>query len=424
MSLTEIEQLLYQKIGLDSSSIGPHAINKAIDTRMTTCNTSNIEDYCKLLKKDINELKELIDEVVIPETWFFRNNDPFKMLVKFAREEWLPKNSTTPLRILSAPCATGEEPYSISIALIDAGLTPSQFHIDAIDISQRNLEACKKAQYREYSFRDVDPRIRDRFFRKRDRHYQLDILVRATVNFRQASILDPNIVYTRMPYDVVFCRNLLIYFDQATQQETRKMLSRLLKDDGILFVGHAETGGFIKDWSPSRRYPKAFALRKTIETNLIRTVSKKKHGTSPVISKLTNTRRPRLNPENKPYSSPNHEQALDKTIINTLPTLSEAEALANNGDFIAAETICLQCLQADKQNAQAYYLLAMVQLGTGKPNTAVNYLKKVIYLQPHNIEALMFLATLTDDQGDPALARRYRERAQRTSKLHNKTVMH
>lgn len=425
MSLIEIEQLLYREIGLDASSIGPHAISKAIDMRMEQCKTRNIEHYYRLLRENDNELKELIDEVVIPETWFFRNGEPFKMITSFARQEWLLRETTTPLRILSVPCATGEEPYSISIALIEAGFTPSQFHIDAIDISKRNIEVCKAGYYRDYSFRGVETNIRERFFRKRNNQYQLDILIRATINFRQASLLDPNIVYTRMPYDVVFCRNLLIYFDNKTQQEARRMLGKLLKDDGILFVGHAETGGFLKDWYASRKYPKAFALRKHRETDI-----SSGNKTKSALRKFTVSRKPlrRVPPKpatQKPFKTEASTAQTTAKANTKLPaSLHEAQRLADQGKFTEAEAICLQHLQADSQNAQAYYLLAMVQLAAGHPQKAVDYLKKVVYLQPHHVEALMFLATLTAEQGDPELAARYNERAQRAKQRVITGVIH
>ncbi|MFO7602923.1 MAG: CheR family methyltransferase [Gammaproteobacteria bacterium] len=428
MSLTQIEKLLHREIGLDASSIGSESIHKAVQTRMRECEATSIEHYWRLLCNNHDELRELVDEVVIPETWFFRNSDPFEMLIKFAREEWLPRQATTPLRILSIPCATGEEPYSIAIALIEAGFTPSQFHIDAMDISKRNIERCKKAYYSDYSFRGVDPVLRDRFFRARGSQYQLDILVRATTNFYQASLLDPNIVYTRRPYDVVFCRNLLIYFDRQTQQAARNMLRKLVTDDGILFVGHAETGGFIKDWFTSRRYPRAFALRKHSESsasprpkNIVQPPSRHK---ATAAASAWRQRRPTSQPASQPAAALAPESRARRPVTAQLPSLRDAQALADQSRFVEAEAICVQHLHSDKQNAEAYYLLAMVQLAAGHPQTAVDYLKKVVYLHPRHIDALMFLATLTAEQGDPELARRYRERAQRARQRQDNGVLH
>ena len=106
------------------------------------------------------------------------------------------------------------------------------------------------------------------------------------------------------------------------------------------------------------------------------------------------------------------------------PSLNDAEALANSGKFSEAENICLQHLNTDKQNSRAYYLLGMVQLTVGNPQKAVDYLKKVIYLQPSNVDALMFLSTLTAEQGDPELANRYLQRAQRAKQRLKTTVVH
>lgn len=268
VSLEKIQDILYDSIGLHVNTIGSSTILHAVNQRITSCNLNNIESYHKKLLKDKNELKELIEEVVIPETWFFRDNEPFQMLKRFVKNEWLKSESSGPLRVLSIPCATGEEPYSIAMSLLDAGLTPSQLYIDAVDVSGRNIKRCKEANYREHSFRAVDPIHKKRFFRLNDNGlYQPDILIKAMVNFNQASILDPNYINSQYPYDIVFCRNLLIYFDSKTQQNAVNMLSRLVKKTGILFVGHAETNCFINTntWNTSYKYPKSFALRKFID---------------------------------------------------------------------------------------------------------------------------------------------------------------
>ena len=151
MSLTEIEKLLHQSMGLNSASIGLAAVESAVKERMAICQLSDINSYTQKIHRDKNELKELIEEVVVPETRFFRDKRPFEMLAKYVKEEWLPSEPDGPLRVLSVPCATGEEPYSIAITLIDAGLMPSQIKIDAFDISQRNIDKSKIARYRNNS---------------------------------------------------------------------------------------------------------------------------------------------------------------------------------------------------------------------------------------------------------------------------------
>ena len=407
--------MLYKAIGLHSDTVGSSTILHAINNRIQHCQLEDIESYYEKLLLDENELKELIEEVVVPETWFFRDEEPFKMLINFVRNEWIESKPTGPLRVLSVPCATGEEPYSIAMTLFDAGLMPSQIYIDAIDISQRNIKRCKEARYRRNSFRGVDKKTQDRFFKfKDDNQYHPDILIKAMVNFDQASILDDKYIASKRPYDVIFCRNLLIYFDNKTQKDVLKMLAKLLKPKGALFVGHAETGPFIadKDWHLSYNYPRAFALRKFIDnekiknsTNIIQKPVKK-------VTKL----RPRKSRKTVINSLPDKSSVyLKKKSKETpnAPDMEYAKKLADQGNFTEAESICLDSLAINKQDAKAYFLLAIIQLANGDEQKSSKYFNNVIYLEPHNIDALMYLATLIGQQGDSKQAQRLRERAQR-----------
>lgn len=416
MTITAIQELLYKSMGLHAPSIGAHAIQSAVNERMEACRLADIATYFNKVSHDKNELKELIEEVVVPETWFFRDDKPFKMLVNFALYEWLPREAEGPLRILSLPCATGEEPYSIAMALIDAGFTPSQVYIDAFDISQRNINKCREARYRSNSFRGVAPIVQSRFFRHREGGYHLDILIRCMVNFSQASILDSEFMQTRVPYDVIFCRNLLIYFDHDTQQRAIHNLQNILNPDGILFVGHAETGAFIKNWHISHKYPRAFAVRKFTD--------------NPRLQKLARTSRRITNPAKKVATNPpaanipvfkpqSHKSATATNAIIGRPrnvsgdALLKAQQLADSGKFTEAEAMLIPYLEQNKQDVAGYFLLGLIQLGTGDSHKAAQYFRNVIYLDPNNVDALLYMATLTEAQGDPVQAKRFRERAQR-----------
>ncbi len=429
MSLEEIQDILHKAIGLNFKSIGSTTILHAINERIESCQLENIENYLKEIKYDNAELKKLIEEVVIPETWFFRDIAPFKMLMKFVNDEWLPGKPDSPLRILSIPCATGEEPYSIAMALIDAGLTPSQIYIDAVDISQRNINACKKARYQKNSFRGVDPLIQNRFFRLRDdNYYHPDILIKAMVNFRQANILDSGYTNNQRPYDIVFCRNLLIYFDDKTQAHAINTLNKLLNPTGLLFVGHVETGRFInsKDWNISYKYPKAFALRKFADgerypKKVIRN-NNSTNNSSQIRKSITKPTRLKTETYrttiNKPLNKikPANTIETKNSIPPPLPDMDYAKQLADQGKFTEAESICLDSLAINKQDAKAYFILALIQLASGDEQKSSEYFRNVIYLEPRNIEALMYLATLTEQQGDPRQAQQFKERIQRCHK--------
>ena len=419
MSLADIENILHKAMGLNAASIGSSSVLNAVNHRMSACNVFDIDTYKRKLDSDKAELKELIEEVVVPETWFFRDTNPFKMLAKYIREEWLPSDPKGPLRVLSLPCASGEEAYSIAITAIDAGLMPSQVKIDAYDISEKNIERCKEACYRNHSFRGVADATRDRFFTFRNGAYYPDILIKAMVNFGTASLLDNNFIMTRVAYDIVFCRNLLIYFDHATQKQAAEMLYKLLKPAGILFVGHAETGIYTDKCHVSRRYPQAFAMRK----NLNQSETQKKPARRRV-STLSKRKIPPL-PVKRAVATP-PPTSVPKAVTSkpaSLPSLDAAEQHADAGRFTQAETLCLQHLEADKQNSRAYYLLALIQIASGDSVKAAEYLKSVIYLNPKHYDALMYLSTLTGEMGDEQGAARYRERAARVkSRINNSQV--
>ena len=424
MSLIKIQEMLYQAIGLHSETVGAATILHAINSRIECCKSESIESYYAILLSNEIELKELIEEVVVPETWFFRDIEPFNVLINFVKDEWLKRTPTAPLRVLSIPCATGEEPYSIAMTLLNAGLMPSQIYIDAIDISQRNIKRCKEARYNHNSFRGVDKKTREKFFKLHDDGcYHLDILIRAMVNFDLASILDDEYIATKRKYDVVFCRNLLIYFDNKTQKNVVVTLGELLNENGALFVGHAETGQFImdKNWHLSYKYPKAFALRKFSDndTKKIININARKSVANP--TKLQSRKQP-ANSHNKNFNKVIIRTRKTEKLTPQVPDMEYAKKLADEGNFTEAESICLDLLEINKQDAKAYFLLALIQLANGDEQKSSKYFNNVIYLEPHNVDALMYLATLTDQQSDPVQAKRLRERAERCKQRNNTQV--
>ncbi len=423
MSLSKIENLLYAAMGLNTASIGSSGVLRAVEQRMLDCKITNISDYTKILITDQKELKQLVEEVVVAETWFFRDTLPFKMLTKFVQQEWLIQNPDKQIRILSLPCATGEEPYSIAITLIEAGLMPSQLKIDAFDISERNIKRCKTAHYRENSFRGVEQSIRDRFFNYDQRFYYPDILIKAMVNFEVASILDEKFINTQIPYDIVFCRNLLIYFDRETQSQAAAMLSKLLNDSGLLFVGHAEASIFAKNWFVSQRYEKSFIVRKINDAVLLNKKNKKTSAiTSEKIIKKNSVRQKNKRERRKVVRATGPVPSTPKPLLmatakvpksTTNNALLKAKQLADSGKLIESETICMKYLENNKTDKEVYYLLAIIQLAIGNEQKSLQYFKNVIYLDPEHYDALMYLATMLGEQGDELGAKRFRERASR-----------
>src|SRR2546423_10756520 len=261
--MKRIEQRLRDAMGLDANTIGAGAIHRTVRLRMKAHSLHKVEDYIALLDSSPREREELIESVVVTETWFFRDRDSFSALLRWVKEEWLPKNPAGVLRILSVPCSTGEEPYSLVMALLEVGLHPDRFRIDAADISERALARAATGLYTRNSFRGKDFSFRDRYFRKTEGGFLLDPMIRHRVSFFRGNIIS-NDFPVWCSYDVIFCRNLLIYFDQLTQKDAIRQLHRLLASRGLLFVGPAEQPLISDCGFQPLGIPLAFAARKSL----------------------------------------------------------------------------------------------------------------------------------------------------------------
>lgn len=267
--MKQIEDLLRQLIGLDAASIGSALIAGVVRLRMKELGLTRVDDYHRVLQFSPREWNELVESVVVKETWFFRDHEPFSAFVRLVQSEWLPAHPAGALQVLSVPCASGEEPYSLAMALREAGLPPERFAIEGIDISCHALERAEHGVYRKRSFREQDIAFRDRYFREVEGGYLLDAAIREKVCFHPANLLGDDFTTRRAAYDFIFCRNLLIYFDRATHRRAFDRLNDLLAPAGALFVGPAEMPLAIENGFVSAELPMAFACRKPVPAGRI-----------------------------------------------------------------------------------------------------------------------------------------------------------
>jgi SAM-dependent methyltransferase len=185
--LRQTQKLVQTAIGIDLESVGGYSLTRGLKERMAKCGLTDEASYLDRLRNSPQELEELVELIVVPETWFFRDEKPFNVLQKYVQEEWLPSKPSAPIKILSLPCSSGEEPYTIAMALLDIGLTPEQLQIEAFDISRHALEKALGAVYHGNSFRSREMGFRDRYFRLTEEGYVLDEKVRRILYERRAS---------------------------------------------------------------------------------------------------------------------------------------------------------------------------------------------------------------------------------------------
>ena len=257
---------LKERIGLDVTSVGPAIIERALRQRTTLSQAAHADEYWQLLQGSRDEQQALIEAVIVPETWFFRYPESFATLGKLARNRLAELNNMRALRILSLPCSTGEEPYSIAMALLDAGLKPHQFKVDGMDVSPLSVEKARRALYGKNSFRGQDLDFRERHFTRTGENYSVRQSVRECVTFGQANLLGDDFPQSRGGYDFIFCRNLLIYFDRVSQQRDFQRLNSLLTPGGTLFVGPGEFPLAMENGFSGLNLAMAFACRRATES--------------------------------------------------------------------------------------------------------------------------------------------------------------
>jgi chemotaxis protein methyltransferase WspC len=416
--MTGIEQILRERIGLDPVSIGISSIHRAIRLRMKAAGVGSTEDYAKRVRRSQAEWTELMESVVVTETWFFRDRGPFDATVQFVKGRLTEDDGTHHVRILSVPCASGEEPYSLVMGLLDAGVESKHFEVDAVDVSPRALLMAKRAIYNKNSFRGKDLGFRDRYFHVNKEGYVLCPVVRSAVRFFEANILKPDFLAARGPYDVIFCRNLLIYFDAETQARVLSAISRLLNQDGLLVVGAAEQLLAFENGFASANIPLSFACRKTGAPPLrpVCAPHPARRLSLPPVPRNPATARGAIETAQK--GPPGRERTAGATsetpvALNPSPSLKDAQLLANAGKFGEAAEMCERYLRHDATSAQAWYLLGLIRDATADP-VAVDCYRKALYLDPRHYETLMQMALISEKSGDLAHARTYRRRAART----------
>lgn len=401
--MNQVEALLKRSFGLDAASIGSSAIERAVQQRAAACGYADLALYWDHLQTAAAELQELIEAVVVPETWFLRDRESFAALGRVAGE--LRCGTPGGLRLLSLPCATGEEPYSMAITLLEAGVPAEGFAIDAVDISGQVLALAQRAEYGRNAFRGTEPAFQERYFSQVGDRYRLNDAVRRQVRYRQGNLLGGDLLPGEPPYDIVFCRNVLIYFDRPTQQQALAALTRVLKPSGVLFVGPSETALLLREDFQSLKLPLAFAFRRGPAPAAAPPRPAPSRKTPPAMRPRPAPSKPARPPLASPPRAPQAAPATDP--------LATATQLADQGRLEEAKRLCSDYLRAHPGSAPALHLLGLVHDAQGDAARAGDCYRKALYLDPQHHEALLHLAYLLEKRGDLAEARRLQQRAGR-----------
>ena len=390
------QALLRHATGL---SVTKSVAERAVGQRMEQTGFTDSAAYLQALTPA--EMTQLIELVVVPESWLFRDPQAFYATVALVQERWARGRAT---RILSIPCAGGEEPYSMVMALRDGGVPKQAFSIDAYDLSPGCIERAQAGIYGRNAFRAQDVAFRERYFTHvADDAYRIHDALRAQVTFRQGNLLQFDTASCSHHYDVIFCRNLLIYFDKPTTRAAIAKLSALLADDGMLLAGYAEVPSFCQNGFAPLQFRQAFALKK----DSTQPAAASQVAPLPPLRALRSVPQPprpapaRTRPVSVPAATP------------AANLLAEARLLADRGMLREAGEKCHAHLARAPEAAEAYYLLGLINELAGKMDLADDYWRRCIYLQPDHYEALCHLALLAERNGNHTAATTLKARAAR-----------
>jgi chemotaxis protein methyltransferase WspC len=438
MNLSELEPRLEAAIGLDAGTLGPTVLRRAVERRLAATGIVDPDAYIDLLRRSPAELQALVEEVVVHESWFLRHPQAFAVLGRAARE-FLVSRRKTPFRVLSIPCAGGEEPYSIAMTLLEAGLPPDRFAIDAADVSQPVVDRARAGVYGPRAVRAVDDALRLRYFRNDGSTWTIGPALRAPVRFQRANVLNLAASGLVSTYDAVFCRNLLIYQSEAARRTILAGLRDALAPGGLLFVGHAEMLSQLD--ADFERLPDrgAFALRRRAPTPLSplspgggpgRGGDTSAAGRSPggpegavpaaARPQEVSTRAPNspATPKSPAPSSRNSRppSAPPQSAIRNSQSedpIANALALANQRRFEEAVALCEEALTRSGPRAETYHALGVIHGAAGRADDARRAHERAVYLDPAHEDSLLALALLARRAGDQGSAARFEDRARR-----------
>lgn len=374
-----------------------------------------------------SELGALARELTVGETYFFRHVDQFKALLDVALPERLAARAASRrLRLLSAGCASGEEAYSLAILLRERGVDPSfEITIQGIDVNPGAVERAKNAVYSPWSLRETNDEIRERWFEREGRDFRLTRAIREAVRFDQHNLTWPSAsLLAPRSLDIVFCRNVLMYFTPEHAMRTVAQFARALAPGGFLFLGHAETlRGLSHDFhlrhthdtfyyqlkdgseqqaeadpsaevAPARTEaaPSSEWVGTWLETvgrssQRIRELSGE-HSASSHASAPAPAALPR--DLSQAFQLLRHERFAEALDLMHEPAtgddtdsaalLLRAALLAHQGALAEAQQVCHELLRLDDLNAGAHYLLALCFERHGEARQAIEHDRTAVYL--------------------------------------------
>ncbi|WP_372870122.1 protein-glutamate O-methyltransferase CheR [Shewanella sp.] len=240
-----IRNLAYHHTGIVLPDRKNHMVYSRLCRRLRALKMKNFSEYCQYLQHEEEELAHFINALTTNLTSFFREKHHFEFLRDQLVPHWQQQRRRR-LRVWSAACSTGEEPYSIALTL-EAFFPRSHWDLKilATDLDTNVLTKAEAGVYPAENLENLPRSLVEKYFQPQGDKARINDCIKELVYFRQLNLLDPWPM--QGPFDAIFCRNVLIYFDIPTKSKIIHKFRQLLNDDGYLFIGHSETLHLVSD---------------------------------------------------------------------------------------------------------------------------------------------------------------------------------
>jgi chemotaxis protein methyltransferase CheR len=458
-----------RRLGLQFDDGKLDYLGDVLRERMEVLGCTRFNDYeARLTEPSTQEVRALADRITVAETYFFRYWDHFRAFAEVVLPDRAKsRNGRRQIRVLSAGCASGEEAYSLAILIREHLPAPESWKVDllGIDVSPGIIEKARRARYSAWSLRDTSAERRARYFCPEGRELRLDEAVARMASFEERNLVDDDPLFWHPDaYDVVFCRNVLMYFSPEVMAAVVARITRALSPGGFLFLGHAETlRGVSQDFHLRHTHETFYYQRRDAEAvarfdragarlgprpppmeplataldlndctwvgaiqraservaQLARAPQPSRAGTGrDTLSVATASATSDLRPALELLRQERFGEAMD--LLHALPISSKndpdaqllrAALLTNSGKLREAEEVCAQILALDELSAGAHYLMALCREHAGDRGAALDHDQAAMYLDAGFAMPHLHLGLLARRSGDRDQARAELERA-------------
>lgn len=460
--IERFRDVVSQRLGFSFDDTKLDQLANVLYERMHATGTREPGPYIETLARSWfagNEVRALAEQLTVAETYFFRHSDQIRAFSEVALPDRMQARSARrSLRILSAGCSTGEEPYTLAIEIYERLLHSAGWQIKIIgcDVNPQVLGRARRGIYSEWSLRETSERIRQRYFRQNRREFTLDETIRAMVTFEERNIVDDDGLFWRPDsFDIIFCRNVLMYFTPQAARDVVQRIATSLRPGGFLFLGPAETlrglsqafhllhthGAFYYQMrSPAEQASVEGKLAVAAAPDVAPPLPAPLEPDTPWLDAILKSSEriaalsavaPVAVPATVPSAasvSPHpwdlghaiellrqerYQDAL--CLLRLLPAEAAADAdaqlllgvvLAQKGEVAEAEQACRRVLILDEMNAGAHYVLALCREHAGDTRAAWDHDQTAAYLDPTFAMPHLHMGLLAKGQRAPEQARR------------------